>query len=64
MACGTDAANLGAIGIPTVVIGPGDLRQAHTVDEWIALEQVYLGEQFFSSVLRSPLPKTLGAFNG
>jgi acetylornithine deacetylase/succinyl-diaminopimelate desuccinylase-like protein len=55
MACGTDAANLGAVGIPTVVIGPGDLRQAHTVDEWIAIEQVHLGEKFFLSVLESPL---------
>jgi acetylornithine deacetylase len=55
LACGTDAANLGAVGIPTVVIGPGDLRQAHTVDEWIALDQIGLGEKFFSSVLRTPL---------
>ena len=32
----TNAAFLAAIGIPTVVFGPGDIAQAHTVDEWIA----------------------------
>lgn len=55
MACGTDAANLCAVGIPSVVVGPGDLRQAHTVDEWIDLEQVCLGGKFFASVLETRL---------
>lgn len=27
-------------GIPTVVFGPGDIRQAHAVDEWVGLEEV------------------------
>lgn len=27
-------------GIPSVVFGPGDLQQAHSVDEWIALDQL------------------------
>ena len=37
---GTDAGPLGARGIPCLVFGPGDIAQAHTKDEWIALEQV------------------------
>jgi acetylornithine deacetylase len=32
---GTDAGTLSAAGIPTVVFGPGSIRQAHTKDEWI-----------------------------
>ena len=32
-----DAAVLSAAGIPAVVFGPGDIAQAHTVDEWISL---------------------------
>ena len=32
-----DAAVLAAGGIPSVVFGPGDIAQAHTSDEWIAL---------------------------
>ncbi len=37
---GTDAAILAKAGVPVVVFGPGDIRQAHTCDEWIALEEV------------------------
>ena len=37
---GTDAASLAAVGIPTVVFGPGSLAQAHTVDEWLDLHQL------------------------
>ncbi len=35
-----DAAILAASGIPSVVFGPGDIAQAHTVDEWISLAQL------------------------
>ena len=27
-------------GIPTVVFGPGDIRQAHAVDEWVDIDEV------------------------
>ena len=27
--------------VPCIVIGPGDLRQAHTVNEWVSVEQLY-----------------------
>jgi acetylornithine deacetylase len=37
---GTDASTIAAAGIPAVVFGPGDIAQAHTCDEWIALEQL------------------------
>ena len=36
----TDAGVLAAGGIPSVVFGPGDIAQAHTVDEWIAISQL------------------------
>ena len=35
-----DAAVLAAAGIPSVVFGPGDIAQAHTVDEWISLAEL------------------------
>lgn len=38
---GTDAPAFGAHRIPTVVFGPGSIDQAHTVDEWIAVEQLH-----------------------
>lgn len=37
---GTDAPALAEHGIPTVVFGPGALAQAHTADEWVAIEQL------------------------
>lgn len=52
MPYGTDAANLSEAGIPAVVIGPGDIAQAHTVDEWIAVEQLEKAVVFFQDVLR------------
>src|SRR5262249_26683551 len=37
---GTDAATLAYAGIPSVVFGPGDIAKAHTVDEWVPLDEV------------------------
>jgi len=37
---GTDASTLQAAGIPCVVFGPGDIAQAHTASEWVALSEV------------------------
>ena len=40
---GLEKLDLGRGGIPSVVFGPGDIAQAHTADEWIAVEQLELG---------------------
>ena len=37
---GTEASNLSNAGVPAVVLGPGDIAQAHSADEWIALDQL------------------------
>ncbi len=37
---GTDAAAYSAAGAAAVVFGPGSIRQAHTADEWIAVDQL------------------------
>ncbi len=36
----TEAALFSEAGYPTVVYGPGDIAQAHTVGEWVALDQL------------------------
>ncbi len=36
----TDAAFIAAVGVPTVVLGPGSIEQAHTDDEWLPLDQL------------------------
>lgn len=37
---GTDAPAYDAIDCPTVVFGPGSIEQAHTKDEWLAIDQL------------------------
>jgi acetylornithine deacetylase len=37
----TDAGVYNQAGIPTVVFGPGDIAQAHTDSEWIAVDQLH-----------------------
>jgi acetylornithine deacetylase/succinyl-diaminopimelate desuccinylase-like protein len=36
----SDAAVLASGGIPSVLLGPGDIAQAHTADEWVELTQL------------------------
>ena len=36
-----------AAGVPTIVLGPGGLEQAHTTDEFVEIEQVIRGAQIY-----------------
>lgn len=36
----TEAALFNAAGVPAIVLGSGDIAQAHTADEWVALDQL------------------------
>ncbi|WYX12026.1 M20/M25/M40 family metallo-hydrolase [Achromobacter xylosoxidans] len=47
----TEAGLYQAAGIPTVVCGPGDIAQAHTADEFIAVEQLALCEGVLARLL-------------
>ncbi len=44
---GTDGGPLSAVGLPTIVFGPGDIAQAHTKDEWVELDQVRLAVEAY-----------------
>jgi acetylornithine deacetylase/succinyl-diaminopimelate desuccinylase-like protein len=48
----SDAAHLANGGIPAVCIGPGSIDQAHTADEWIDVDALRAGSEFFSRFLR------------
>ena len=37
---GSDASKLSAVGIPSIILGPGSIAQAHTIDEFVEIEQV------------------------
>lgn len=42
---GTNAPAYAAAGAPTVVFGPGSIDQAHTRDEWVAVDQLEMAGQ-------------------
>lgn len=48
----TDASNLAETGLEAVVLGPGDIAQAHSAEEWVAVEQVEQVEEVYYRVLR------------
>jgi acetylornithine deacetylase len=47
----TDAGPIAAHGIASVVLGPGDIAQAHTADEFVALDQVEAMQAVFEGLL-------------
>jgi acetylornithine deacetylase len=52
----TEASVFQRIGIPTVVLGPGAIDQAHKPDEFITYEQVAACEAFFARLIESAPP--------
>ena len=48
-----DASVLAHGGIPGVVFGPGDIAQAHTADEWVAVEALERGKRLLRRYLQS-----------
>lgn len=45
----TEASLFSAGGLDAIVYGPGDIAQAHTADEWVALDQL---ERYAASIVR------------
>ncbi len=50
----TDASFYAAAGAPTIVLGPGNITQAHTKDEWLARDQLALAAAVYGDLMRSP----------
>ena len=48
-----DAAIFAGAGVPAVAIGPGSIDQAHTKDEWISVDALHGGVEFYKRFLRS-----------
>jgi acetylornithine deacetylase/succinyl-diaminopimelate desuccinylase-like protein len=44
----SDAAHLSSGGIPSICIGPGSIDQAHTTDEFIEIDALKQGAEFFT----------------
>ena len=52
----TEASIFAGIGIPTVVLGPGSIAQAHKPDEYITYAQVAACEEFFARIVEAVPP--------
>lgn len=50
----TEASLFSAAGMTALVYGPGDIAQAHTADEWVALEQLQRYAGSITRILTSP----------
>ncbi len=50
-AYGTDASKLSELGhIPSLVLGPGDIAQAHTDEEWVSITQVVQAAEIYAQI--------------
>lgn len=49
----TEASLFSAAGLPAIVLGPGDIAQAHAANEWGALDQLQLAYELYSGVVNS-----------
>jgi len=52
---GTDASTLAEVGIPSVVLGPGNIAQAHTSDEWLELAQLERAAEVYGGLMRAQM---------
>ncbi|QYM77997.1 M20 family metallopeptidase [Horticoccus luteus] len=50
----TDAGHYAAAGAASLVLGPGDLAQAHRANEWIARDQLALATAVYLELMRQP----------
>ncbi|MGY6554750.1 MAG: acetylornithine deacetylase [Wenzhouxiangella sp.] len=48
----TEASLFSAAGLPALVLGPGDIAQAHAIDEWIALDQLERVEALYRRIVQ------------
>lgn len=47
----TEASLFSAVGQPVIVLGPGNIEQAHTADEWVDLDQLSLAYEIYYALL-------------
>jgi len=49
----TEASLFSAAGLTAIVFGPGDIAQAHAVDEWVALDQLHAAATHYARLLEN-----------
>ncbi len=48
----TEASLFNQAGLPALVLGPGNIAQAHTVDEWVAIDQLLKCYAIYQGVIQ------------
>ena len=48
---GSDASKLARAGIPSIILGPGSIDQAHAADEYVELDQVALAAELYARTI-------------
>lgn len=48
----TEASLFSAAGLPALVLGPGDIAQAHAANEWVTLDQLQRAQELYSGVVK------------
>jgi len=48
---GTDASQLSAAGIPCIILGPGSIEQAHTINEFVEVAQLDKAFEIYRSIM-------------
>jgi acetylornithine deacetylase/succinyl-diaminopimelate desuccinylase-like protein len=51
-----DASKIAPRSVPVIVLGPGDIAQAHTVDEFIALADLEAGTEAYVRLAQALMP--------
>lgn len=51
-----DASKIAAHGVPVIVLGPGDIAQAHTVNEFISLKDLEAGTNTYARLAAALMP--------
>jgi acetylornithine deacetylase len=49
----TEASLFAQAGIPAIVLGPGNIAQAHVLDEWVSVEQLELALDIYTQLVKS-----------
>jgi acetylornithine deacetylase len=50
---GSDASKFARVGIPSIILGPGRIEQAHTAEEYVELEEVEKAFVVYRNLMRS-----------
>ncbi len=51
VAFGSDASKLAAAGIPSIILGPGSIDRAHTIDEYIEIDQLEASFEIYRHIM-------------